>query len=125
MDALGPGKRPAVVVTVGPHTYRTTIASMGGRFLISLSAANREAAGVVGGDTVEVELELDSAPRTVEVPESLAAALQEHAAAAAAFEALSNSRKSRITLSVQDAKTEETRLRRVAKAIDDLESGKA
>lgn len=125
VEALGAGKRPAVIVTVGGHTYRNSIASMGGRFLISMSAANRQAAGVVGGDTVEVTLELDTAPREVEVPEALAAAFEQDAAARTAFEALSNSRKSRITLSVEGAKTEETRARRVAKALEDLRSGKA
>lgn len=125
VEALGAGKRPLVVVTVGKHTYRSSIASMGGQFMISMSAANRTAADVSGGDVVEVEIEVDTAPRTVEVPEALAAALTEDRAAAEAFEALSNSRKSRITLSVADAKTDETRQRRVAKALDDLKSGKA
>lgn len=125
IEELGAGKRPAVVVTIGGHTYRNSIASMGGRFLISLSAANRSAAGVVGGDQVEVTLELDTAPREVEVPEDLAAALKQDAAADAAFGPLSYSRKLRIVLSVEGAKTEETRQRRIAKAVEDLKAGKA
>lgn len=125
VEALGAGKRPLVVVTVGGHTYRSALASMGGQAMISLSAANRTAANVVGGDVVEVTIEVDTAPREVEVPEALAAALRVDRAAREAFEQLSNSRKSRLTLSVDGAKTEETRQRRVAKAIDDLKSGKA
>ena len=125
IEELGAGKRPAVVVTVRDHTYRNSIGSMGGQSMISLSAANRAAAGVVGGDVVEVTIEVDTAPREVEVPEALAAALNQDPAARAAFEALSNSRKQRITLSVEGAKTEETRDRRVAKALDDLKAGKA
>lgn len=125
IESLGAGKRPAVVVTVGDHTYRSSIGSMGGRSMISLSAANRQAAGVVGGDVVEVTLELDTAPREVAVPEPLAAAFKRDRAAREAFEALSNSRKQRITLPIEDAKTEETRDRRVAKAIENLKVGKA
>ena len=125
VDALGAGKRPQVVVTVGKHTYRSSIASMGGQFLISLSAANRAAADVSGGDVVEVTLELDTAPREVEVPEDLAVALKQDPAAAAAFEPLSYSRKSRIVISVEGAKTEATRQRRIAKAVEDLKAGKA
>ena len=72
---LGQGKRPPVRVTIGGYSYRTTVARMGGRFLISLSAENLAAAGVAAGDEVEVGLELDDAPREVEVPADLAAAL--------------------------------------------------
>ena len=125
VNALDAGKRPLVVVTVGKHTYRSSIASMGGQFMVSMSAAHRTSADVSGGDVVEVEIGFDTAPRTVEVPEALAAALKQDRAAAEAFEALSNSRKSRVTLSVVDAKTEETRQRRVVKALDDLKTGKA
>ena len=64
---LGPGRRPAVRITVGGHTYRTTVASMGGRFLVPLSAENRTAAGVAAGDEVDVDIELDDAPREIEV----------------------------------------------------------
>jgi len=125
VEALGAGKRPLVVVTVGNHTYRSAIASMGGHFMISMSAANRTAADVKGGDKVEVTIEVDTAPRDVEIPEALAAALEQDHAARGVFEVLSNSRKKRLTLSVEDAKTDETRQRRVAKAIEDLNAGKA
>lgn len=73
---LGSGKRPAVVVTLNGFSYRSTVASMRGEFMLPLSAERREAAGVAAGDGVEVELELDTAPRVVEVPVDLAAALE-------------------------------------------------
>ena len=98
---------------------------MGGQSMISLSSANRMAAEVVGGDVVEVTIEVDTAPREVDVPEALAVATTADPPAHEIFERLSNSRKSRLTLSVEGAKTEETRHRRVAKAIEDLKSGKA
>lgn len=75
MEALGAGKRPAVTVTVNGYRYRSTVASMGGVAMVSLSAEHRAGAGVAGGDEVEVDLELDTAPREVEVPADLAAAL--------------------------------------------------
>ena len=125
VEALGAGKRPLVVVTVRDHNYRSAIGSMGGQSMISLSSANRMAAEVVGGDVVEVTIEVDTAPREVDVPEALAVAIKADPPAHEIFERLSNRRKSRLTLSVEGAKTEETRHRRVAKAIEDLKSGKA
>src|SRR5882757_9190199 len=75
VTALGPGGRPPVTVTIGGHTYRTTVARMGGRYLVPLSAENRTAAGVAAGDEVDVGIEPDTAPREVSVPDDLAAAL--------------------------------------------------
>src|SRR5687767_3358646 len=89
VETLGAGKRPAVQVRIGGHSYRSTVATMGGRFLIPLSAENRAAAGVAAGDEVDVELELDSAPRKVSVPADLAAALDNEPAAKKFFEGLS------------------------------------
>src|SRR3954452_5917603 len=82
-------KRFPVVATVNGYTWRTTVARMGGEFLLGLSRAVREEAGVEAGDTVDVSLELDTAPREVEVPEALAGALAEDPAAHAAFDGLS------------------------------------
>ncbi|MCL3860970.1 YdeI/OmpD-associated family protein [Actinotalea sp. K2] len=110
--ALGQGRRPPVRVTVGDHTYRSTVATMGGRTLISLSAENRSAAGVAGGQDVEVEVEVDLEPRTVDLPAELAEALAE-AGAQDAFSALSPSRQKAHALAVQGAKTDETRRRRI------------
>ncbi|HEV7470862.1 MAG: hypothetical protein JWP64_1015 [Pseudonocardia sp.] len=120
VDTLGAGKRPAVTVTVGGHTYRSTVAVMGGRYMLPLSAENRTAAGLSAGDAADVELELDTAPRVVEVPADLAAALDAEPAARAAFDALNYSNQRRHTLSVEGAKTDATRTRRVAKVVETL-----
>ncbi|WP_410636094.1 YdeI/OmpD-associated family protein [Amycolatopsis sp. cmx-4-83] len=124
VEALGAGKKPAVTVTLGGHTYRTTVASRGGRFLVPLSAENREKAGVAAADEVTVGIALDTAPRELEIPPDLAAALAADDTARARFESLSYSAKQRFVLPIGQAKTEETRQRRVAKVITDLRAGK-
>lgn len=111
---LGSSKKPAVIVTLAGYTYRNTVAVMGGVFMISLSKANREAAGVKGGDKVEVTLELDSEPRTVTVPDDLAAALAAKPRAMAAFDALAPSKRKEFVRQVEEAKAQETRERRIA-----------
>lgn len=125
VEALGSGKKPAVYATVAGYTYRSTVAAMGGRYMLPLSAEHRGAAGVAAGDEVEVSLMLDTDPREVKVPDDLAAALAGAPAARAFFDGLSNSNKSRVVLSVEGAKTEETRLRRIDKAVQALSEGKA
>ena len=127
VEALAAGKKPAVRVTVGGHTYRSTIATMGGRFLLPLSAENRTAASVAAGDQVDVDVELDEAPRVVEVPADLAAALDADPAARRRFDALSYSHQRRHVLAVEGAKAEATRQRRVASAVATLaeEAGRA
>ena len=124
VEGLGGGKRPAVTVTVGGHTYRSTIAPMGGAFYLPLSAEHRTAAGLAAGDEVDVDVELDTAPRTVDVPADLAAALDADPAARAAFDALSYSNQRRHVLSVEGAKTDETRQRRIAKSVAELGAGR-
>ncbi|SOD95729.1 YdeI/OmpD-associated family protein [Blastococcus haudaquaticus] len=123
VEELGAGKKPPVRVTVGGHTYRSTVAVMGGRYLLPLSAEHRTAAGVAAGDDVEVDIELDTEPREVAVPEDLRVALDGDPAAREAFERLSYSHRRRHVLAVEDAKTPETRQRRVAKALETLRSG--
>jgi hypothetical protein len=125
VEALGSGKRPAVTVRIGGHTYRSTVAPMGGASYIPLAAENREAAGVAAGDEVEVEVELDTAPRTVDVPPDLAAALDAEPSARAFFDGLSNSNKKWHVLSVVGAKTDETRRRRIKKSVAMLKEGRA
>jgi hypothetical protein len=122
---LNQGKRPKVQVTVGGHTYRSSIANMGGQYMISLSAENREKAGVAGGDEVEVTIVPDTSPRDVELPEDFAAALAKEPAAKKFFETLSYSNKRKHVLSVEGAKKAETRQRRIEKSIADLREGKA
>jgi hypothetical protein len=112
--ALGAGRRPPVTVTLGGHTYRSTVAPMGGRFFLPLSAENRTAAGVAAGDTVDVDLELDTAPRTVDVPADLAAALDGQPAARARFDALPYTHRKEHVRAVESAKATATRERRVA-----------
>lgn len=124
VDSLGAGKKPAVYVTIGAHTYRSTVAVMDGRYMLPLSADNREAADVAAGDEIEVELRLDTDPREVAVPDDLATALAGAPEAQAFFSGLSYSNKSRIVLSVEGAKTEETRRRRIDKAVQALSEGK-
>ncbi|WP_326947358.1 YdeI/OmpD-associated family protein [Amycolatopsis sp. NBC_01307] len=124
VEALGAGKKPAVTVTLGGHSYRTTVASRGGQFLVPLSAENREQAGVAAGDDVDVEIVLDTAPRELEIPDDLAAALAADPEALKRFESLSYSRKQGFVLPIGQAKTEETRQRRIAKVVTDLRAGK-
>jgi hypothetical protein len=117
--ALGRGRRVPVVVTIGDHSYRTTVAPYGGRNLVPLSAENRAAAGIEAGDEVDLDLEVDDAPRTVEVPDDLASALAA-AGLRDAFDALSFTTQREIVTGVLGAKKAETRERRIAQAVDGL-----
>lgn len=119
VEGLGGGKRAAVVVTVNGFSYRSTLAVMGGHHLIPFSSDKRAASGIGGGDAITVDLELDTAPRTVEVPDDLAAALSE-AGARAAFDALSPSARKAHVTSVETAKAAETRTRRIAAIVSAL-----
>jgi Domain of unknown function (DUF1905)/Bacteriocin-protection, YdeI or OmpD-Associated len=123
VEALAAGKRPAVRVTIGGHTYRSTVAPRGGQFMIPLSAERRAAAGVAAGDTVDVDLELDTEPRTVEEPAELTAALDADPEARRRFDAMSYSHQLQHVLAVADAKTEGTRERRVAAVVAAMHAG--
>ena len=115
--ALG-GKRVPVVVTLdGGYSYRNTTAVMGGKNLVGVSSEHRAASGVAGGQVVEVTIERDDAPREVEVPPGLAAALAADPVAAAAWEKLAYSHRKEHARAITEAKAEETRDRRVAKAV--------
>jgi hypothetical protein len=124
VESLGSGKRPAVSVTINGFTYRSTVAVMGGQYMLPLSAENRTGAGVAAGEEIEVDVELDTAPRVVDVPEDFSKALDASPAARAEFERLAYSHKLRHVLAINDAKTDETRQRRIAKAIEMLTSSK-
>jgi hypothetical protein len=119
--ALGAGKRPPVVVNVNGYEYRSTVAPMGGKYLLPFSADRRDESGIKGGDAIEVELTLDTAPRTVEIPDDLKAALDASPTAAAAWQKLSYTHRKEHVRSVLDAKKAETRTRRIAAAIAKLE----
>jgi Bacteriocin-protection, YdeI or OmpD-Associated/Domain of unknown function (DUF1905) len=121
---LGAGKKPAVPVTINGYTYRTSIATVSGSFKVGVSAEVREAAGVKGGDAVDVEIALDTVPREVAVPADFAAALDAEPAARATFDRISYSEKRWFVLGIEDAKTPETRQRRIDKAIARLREGR-
>jgi hypothetical protein len=120
VEALGAGKRPPVVVNVNGFSYRSTVAPMGGKFLIPFSAARRQDSGIGGGDAVEVDLTLDTAPRTIEVPADLRTALDASPRAAAAWETLSFSNRKAQVEAVTGAKAAETRTRRIAAIVAKL-----
>lgn len=124
VEQLGAGRKPPVKATINGYTYRSSIAFMGGVFMLGVSAAVRESAGIEGGDEIEVELELDTQPREVAIPPSLQKALDKNASAKQFFEGLSYSNKHRYVLPIEQAKTEETKQRRIEKAIADLNAGK-
>jgi len=123
VESFGAGKRPPVVVTVNGFEYRSTIAPMGGTFLIPFSSDKRTATGLGGGDHIVVELELDTAPRTVDVPDDLATALDATPGAREAWERLSPSHKKAHVTAIEGAKAAETRQRRIAKAVEALTGG--
>jgi hypothetical protein len=121
LDKLGGGKRPLVVVTInGSYGYRSAVGKMSNKFMISLSAENRKNANVKGGDAVEIDLALDTAPRTVDIPEDLQKALDKNKTAKTNFEKLAPGKKKTIVLSISEAKTEATKMRRIEKAMESL-----
>ncbi len=122
--ALGKSKKPAVKVTVNGYTYRSTVAVMGGKFMVGVNAERRAAAGLSGGDEIEVELELDTAPRELAVPEDFGAALDAEPKARAFFDGLSYSQRSWFVLGIEEAKKPETRQNRITKAVERLASGR-
>ena len=120
IEKLGAGKKPPVQLTINGYTYRSTVAVMGGRYMVGVSAEVRAAAGVAGGDKIEVGLELDTAPRTVQIPEALAEALTKNKKAKENFDKLSYSNQKRLALPIEQAKTDDTRQRNVEKAMAEL-----
>ena len=124
VEGLGAGMKPAVRVTLRGHTYRSTVAPRGGVYLVPLSAENREASGVAAGDEVDVDLELDTAPRELTVPADFAEALDREPAARAFFDGLSYSQRRWFVEGVESAKKPETRARRVTAAVERLRSGR-
>ena len=124
VQELGAGKKPPVTVTVNNYTYRNTIAVMGGKFMIGVSADIRSKTGIKGGDKVKVSLELDTKPREVDVPADFQQLLEENPKAKQFFETLSYSNKQRYVLPISQAKTGETKQKRMEKAVSDLCEGK-
>jgi hypothetical protein len=123
VDRLGAGKRPPVKVTINGYTYRNTVAVMGGKYMVGVAAEHREKAKVKGGDTIDVDLVLDTAPREVAVPADLVAALKK-AKVLAAFEALAYTYRKEDARSVDEAKAPETRARRIGKIVQRIVDSK-
>jgi uncharacterized protein YdeI (YjbR/CyaY-like superfamily) len=122
IEKLGAGKKPAVRVTINGYTYRSTVAVMGGRFMVGVNAENRALCKVAGGDKVDVDIALDTELREVTVPADFAAALKRNAAARKHFDGLSYSKRKAFVTGIEAAKTAETRERRIDKALSDLQA---
>lgn len=124
VEALGRGKRPPVVVTIDGYSYRNTVAVMGGESMVGVSAEHRNGAGVSGGDQIDVDIELDTAPREVAVPADFAAALDAEPDARRTWDGMSYKNRSWHVLQIEGAKSAETRARRIAKSVDTLRQGR-
>jgi hypothetical protein len=124
VDALGAGKKPPVRVTINGKTYRSTIAPRKQRYLVGVSAKNRELTGVAAGDEVAVEIELDTEPREVAVPSDFAAALDSHPEARRFFDTLTPSQRRAFVDPIESAKKPETRERRIERAVTALREGR-
>jgi Domain of unknown function (DUF1905)/Bacteriocin-protection, YdeI or OmpD-Associated len=122
VEGLGSTKRPLVKVTINKYTYRSAIAPMGGTFMLGISDEVRKNAGVSAGDSIDVDVELDTEIREVEVPPELKKALAKDAAARKYFESLSYSRKVALVNPIANGKTTETRERNLAKAMKELKA---
>ena len=120
VEELGGGRKPKVVVTIGEHTWRSSIANMGGQFMLGVSVANREAAGVSAGQTLDFDVVLDTAPRTVDVPDDLATELAGDAGASGAWTTWSFTRQKEAARLLTEAKQPETRARRLTKVLAEL-----
>jgi hypothetical protein len=117
---LGTSKKPAVRVTINRYSYRSTVAVVGGKFMVGVNAENREKAKVAGGDSVDVEIMLDTEPRDVAVPADLATVLIRSPKARQQFDGLSYSKRKAFVDGIEGAKTADTRQRRIEKAFADL-----
>jgi hypothetical protein len=126
VESLGGGKRPKVKATLnGSYTYRSSIAPMGGTFMLGVSSDVRREAGVAAGDDVDLELTLDKEPRVVDVPADFAAALDSSPEARRAFDALNYSNRYRYVYAINQIKSAEARARRIAKSVEELSRGPA
>jgi hypothetical protein len=124
VTALGAGNRPPVRVTIGDYTYRTTVARMGGRFLVGVNAEHRSNAGISAGEQIDVEIVPDTEPREVTVPDDLAAALAQDPKASETFGRLSYTHRKEWVRWVEEAKKPETRETRLTKTVEALREGK-
>lgn len=124
VTSLGSNRRPPVRITISGYTYRSTVASMGGRYMVGVSNETRELTGVKAGDEVEVDIELDTEPRAVSLPADFEAALDADPVARRFFDGLSYSNQRRLVMPIENAKTPETRERNFGKALNSLREGR-
>jgi hypothetical protein len=124
VEALGTSRKPPVRVTMNGHTFRSSVATMDGRFMVGVTNEFRRESGLAAGDIVDVDIELDTEKREVTVPPDLAVALAADDAAQRFFDGLSYSNKRRIVMPIDDAKTPETRERRIASSVAKLREGR-
>lgn len=122
VESFGAGKRVPVTVTLNGYAYASTVAVMGGQYLVGVNAAHRKGAGVGAGDELDVTIEHDAAPRTVEVPADLAAALAA-AGVTETFAALAYSHRKEHVRAIEEAKKPETRQRRIEATVTRLAAG--
>jgi antitoxin component of MazEF toxin-antitoxin module len=120
MEALGSEARPPVAITINGHSWRSRVAAMNGKRLVGISAANRTAAGIEPGQTIDIDLTLDTAPREVEEPDDLKSALDDRPGARAAFDKLPFGLKGKHLRDIEAAKTPEVRARRIGKLVEAL-----
>ncbi|MFD1938744.1 YdeI/OmpD-associated family protein [Nonomuraea mangrovi] len=123
IEALGSGRRPKVRVTIAGHTFRNSVAPMNGTYMLGLNADVRKQTGVAAGDTIEIDLQVDTEPREVTVPADFAAALDREPEARNTFDRLSYSNRRAHVLSIEGAKTDATRQRRIDKSVSTLAAG--
>jgi hypothetical protein len=124
VESFGAGKRPPVTVTINGYTYRSSVAVYGGEYLVGVAAEHREKAGVAAGDELDVEMELDTAPREVSVPPDFAEALRADDGARRFFEGLNYSNKRRLVEAIEGVKSAETRQRKIATTVERLREGR-
>ncbi len=124
IEALGAGKKPPVRITVKGYTYRSSVAVMGGKYMVALSSEHRKNSGAAGGEELDIEIELDTEKREIAVPDDLQAALDADPEAKAFFETLSYSNKRRHVEPIEAAKAPETRQRRIEKSVALFHKGK-
>jgi Bacteriocin-protection, YdeI or OmpD-Associated/Domain of unknown function (DUF1905) len=124
VERLGKGRKPPVKATINGYTWRSTVAVLSGEYWLGVSKENRKGAGVQAGQTVDLTLELDTEERVLEVPADFATALDAEPEARRFFDSLSYSNRRRFTYSIDDAKTPETRQRRIEKSVTQLREGK-
>ena len=120
MQALGPQGRPPVTITINGHTWRSRVAAMRGQRLIGISAAHRAAASISAGDVIEIDVEIDESPREVVEPADLANALDKCPQARTSFDHLPFGLQQKHVKTIEEAKTDEVRERRVRKLVDTL-----